>query len=310
MKTRQFIATLALVSLPALTFGCNGQAGKQTAAPGKAEHDQEKAESVTARPAITLPEILLPGPIDPIWEDNGILALGRIGRFDNMESLRHSPFYKLYCSCYPELEGINEITVDTGCGDLWIIRPRMENTSLAINEYTFAMFAGETPESDGRVLYRTENAPAILVRMAADDPGTIRINAVNDEGYSLSWIPTQDPRTNLLRIPDGAEDITFEVMQGFAEMGTDYTATAGGKQATLRFYGDKQLYLNGQPGTYEAFHTQGENIGIAIYFNIQGAESLAYVGGATEDYRSFTLTPAAGEDFGAGKGKAVTFGRK
>ena len=212
MKTRQFVATLIWVSIPALSLGCNGQSRQQDTAPAATERGQEQTESIPVRPVITLPEILLPGPIDPIWEDNGILALGRIGRFDSMESLRHSPFYPLYCSCYPELEDINEITVDTGSGDLWLIRPRMENTSLAINEYTIDMFLGETPESDGRVLYRTENATAILVRMAADDPGTIRINAVNDEGYTLSWVPTQDPRTNLPRIPDGAEDITFEVM--------------------------------------------------------------------------------------------------
>ena len=132
---------------------------------------------------LSLPTPLDPGPLDyiPDAETDEVVffTIANLGHYKNVESMRKGPFWKLLCSLYPDVENINKITVDNGTGDIWLIVPWGENTSLAINEYNMDMFLGEQDPSDGQVYYRTEYAKPMLIRTPMDDPGSIIINAVD-----------------------------------------------------------------------------------------------------------------------------------
>lgn len=266
----------------------------------------------TGKPSFQLPKPMLVGPLNPIpaVDENGnemehfILVVANLGYYQTIEQLQKSPFYAQLCDLYPELSGVKEI-IDTGKGDLWFIRPWQKNTSLAINEYTMEMFLGNQEESEGKVLYRTEYAKPMLVRMSADDPGTVKINAVDNSGRSLTWIPTQQPQDNVLRSIDGVANITYNVVDNSAEFGTDYVAQkADGDSFIIRFYADRQVSIGNKLIRYIAFHQEDGEIG--LYIEGAGIESYATISGFAPD-QQFGLDFHKGNDFGFGKEQHVTF---
>ena len=169
------------------------------------------------------------GPLNPVpaVDENGketeffVLVVANLGYYQSLDQLRKSPFYAQLCDLYPELKDVKDV-VDTGQGDLWFIRPWSKNTSLAINEYSMEVFLGEKSEDDAKVLYRTEDAKPMLLRMRADDPGSVKIHAVDNQKHVVTWIPTQTPSDNVLRQQAGIANITYNAVDNSAEFGTDY----------------------------------------------------------------------------------------
>ncbi len=262
--------------------------------------------------AFHLPALLMPGPLEPVPLDITdstaqvpMLAVANIGRFASISQLRKSYFYKQFCSLYPELENINRIAVDTGVGDLWLFKPLLPNCSMAVREYNMQMFMQEQKESDGDVLFKTDIARPILVKASMDDPGSIIVDLDNREGRRLHWIPTQSPSDNELRFDEGITVLSYNVLENFAEMGADYTASVNEGLASLRFYADRQVRLDNRLMRYMSFHTADGKVGLYI----KGLDLDGYfeVGGHKKDRESFTLTCKKGYDFGMGTNKTLTF---
>lgn len=254
---------------------------------------------------VRLPKIMLTGPIDPVCNDETgecpLLGAACLGYFGSIDEMRTNAFYPMLLSAYPSLEQVNRVTVDTGSGPLWLIDPLAVEMSLAINEYDFDMFMGTRSEDDAAVLYRTEDAQPIVVRMTAADPGQMRITAVDNEGNRVSWIPTIVPNTGELRCPSPwVEPTTLDVVTWRVEPGRDYVCELdGGHRATLRFYLDGQVAINGELGQYRAFHLDDnvEAMGLWIQ-DAQGRQTSAIVTEFEGDDRAFNFELIDGHDLG------------
>lgn len=277
--------------------------------------DDTLATTVAEASDIRLPELMMPGPLDPIpWEEGGeyfVLVVANLGPFASLSQLHDSPFYPQLCSLYPELPEITDI-IDTGKGDLWLMTPWTENTSLALTEYNIDMFLGEQDPGSGTIYLRTENARPLLVRMTTDDPGSVLVNAVANDGHQLSWTPASQPADNVLREERGVENITFNPVDNCAEFGTDYEARIDGETVSLRFYADRQMWLNtqpkplnNQPMRYYATITTDNRIALLITTG-DGRQCLAYIDGYAPD-QGFTLTVEQGADIGFPLGRSVQF---
>lgn len=257
---------------------------------------------------LSLPTPLDPGPLDyiPDAETDEVVffTIANLGHYKNVESMRKGPFWKLLCSLYPDVENINKITVDNGTGDIWLIVPWGENTSLAINEYNMDMFLGEQDQSDGQVYYRTEYAKPMLIRTPMDDPGSIIINAVDNEGNSMSWLPTQEPRTNELREQNGAPNITYDAIYYYAHYDTFYNAFPNNDEISLKFFADRQLFYNGKLGRYMCYHSAAGDM--VLYMRCDDMECYGILDGNVDDGK-FTLTIKGGTINGVGKGTKLTF---
>ena len=256
---------------------------------------------------ISIPTPFLPGPIDYIpnaeTDEEVIFTMANLGHYDDVASMKKGPFWKLLCSLYPEVEGIDKLTVDTGSGDIWFINPWETNTSLAINEYNMDMFLGEQDPSSGQVYYRTEYAKPILVRAAMDDPGSMIINAVCESGTNMSWLPTQEPGTNELREQNGVGIITYNPIDNYAHFGNYYNADYNGDEISLKFYADRQLFYNGKLGRYMCYLISTDATG--LYMKCDDMECFGILG--FEDDETFTLTIVKGSIGGAGEDTELKF---
>ncbi len=262
-----------------------------------------QAGDVTVR----LPKIMMPGPIDPVCDDETglcpLLGAAWLGNYASIGEMRASTFYPLLLDIYPDLAGIDEVSVDTGSGSLWLLRPITEHMSLAINEYDFDMFMGTRSESDGAVLLRTEQAVPIVLRMTAFDPGQVKINAVDNQGQTLTWIPTINPTTGELRCPmPEVEPMTMDVVTWLIEPGRDYRADmGGGRTVTLRFYLNGEVAVNGELGQYRAFHLDTGVEGMGLWLcDAQGRQLSALVTPFEGDDHAFNLELFDGHDLGLG----------
>lgn len=273
--------------------------------------DQVSADSATVPTAgIVIPELMMPGPLDPIPDavtnEYFVLVVANLGPFASLDQLHASPFYPQLCSLYPELPDITDI-VDTGKGDLWLLNPWTENTSLSLNEYNIDMFIGNQEPGSGKVYYRTENAKPMLVRMTTDDPGSVLINAVDNEGHQLSWVPASRPADNVLREEQGVANITHNPVDNSVEFGADYEAEANGERIPVRFYADRLMSFGYRMVRYYACHQQDGNIGVLITDG-DGQQCYAYIDGYAPD-EGFTLSPQQGTDFGLGTEGPLRFKR-
>lgn len=269
-------------------------------------------DEIASIASFQLPKLLMPGVLDPppvdITDSTAkapLLAVSNLGRFASVGEMRKSYFYPQFCSLYPELENISRITVDTGVGDLWLFEPLEPNCSLAINEYNMKMFMQEQEEGDGEVYLRTESARPVLVKASMDDPGSLVINMMSNEGQTLHWIPVQSPSDNVLRDEEGVVVLTYNPIESFVEMGADYTASVNGEMEQLRFYADRQVRVNNRLMRYVSFHTDDLKIGLYI----KGIDFEAYfeVDKIKAEPESFSLTTKQGYDFGIGYNKTITF---
>lgn len=274
--------------------------------------DLVSADSATVPTAgIVIPELMMPGPLDPIpdalTDEYFVLVMANIGPFASLDQLHASPFYPQLCSLYPELADITDI-VDTGKGDLWLLNPWTENTSLSLNEYNIDMFLDNQDPGSGKVYYRTENAKPMLVRMTTDDPGSVLINAVDNEGHQLSWAPASRPADNVLREEQGVANITFNPVDNSVEFGADYEAEANGERIPVRFYADRLLSFGYRMMRYYACHQQDGKIGLLITDG-DGQQCYAIIDGYAPD-EGFTLTYQQGADLGLGKNGPLHFKRQ
>lgn len=306
-----------MVALASLMLSCNNtndkgkQTGdKDTTATGLMDTNSTQAstDGTLDGIGIPLPEPFLPGPLDYIpnaeTDEEVIFTMANLGHYTDVASMKKGPFWKLLCDLYPEIENINKLTVDTGEGDIWMINPWEENTSLAINEYNLDMFLGEKDPDDGQVYFRTENAKPILIRTTMDDPGSIIINAVNNNGTVLQWLPTQEPQTNLLREQNGVAVINYDPIDNYAHYGSYYNAFPDGDEVTLRFYADRQLFYNGKLGHYMCYLLSTEGVG--LYMQCDDMECFGIINGNV-DSGKFTLDIKEGTINGKGKGTKLEF---
>lgn len=257
--------------------------------------------------SVKLPEMMMPGPIDPIWDDGDFFAIAHLGPFATIGQLRSNPLYQVMLSCYPGLDDINKIAVNTGSGDLWLVVPRSDQVSIAVNEYNLDFFLGTKDEDDATIYYKTESGEPFLMRMTADDPGSVKIVAVNG-GHVLEWIPTQDPHSNELRMADGVWNITRDIR--FCEYGMDYEGQTPAGKVPLRFYADGQLMFSDGLGRYCAFHlakSPAGTVGIGLYYTApDGRSGYAELQSYDQDGKTFTIIPKQGLVWGS-KDKPVKF---
>ena len=315
---KRTILVLALTATVCAVFAACMGASKEAPKQGASLGTEAVASKATptrvlaGSPSFDIPKPMMLGALDPIpmVDENGndsehfILVVANLGYYQTPEQLRKSPFYAQLCDLYPKLSEAKDF-VDTGAGDLWFIRPWTENTSLAINEYTMKMFMGEEDESKGKVLYRTEYAKPMLLRMKADDPGSVKINAVDNSGHRLTWIPAQTPQDNVLRSEIGVVNNTYNAVDNSAEFGTDYVGQkSDGESVLIRFYADRQVRIGEQLARYIAYHQEDGEIG--LFIEGDGIESYAVISGFAPD-QQFSLKFRKGNDFGFGKEKFVTF---
>lgn len=309
MKKTLFLAVLITVML-----ACKGNS-----TPANSGEDGPKPDSITSgmkddptarlgdhEPTVALPTIVGMGPIDPIWEDNQLLAVAHLGLFSNVKSLQNSACYHFLESCYPELTDIKDIEVDTGEGDLWLLRPRENGGSLAINK--LVRKSDEPSEYElSEVLYRTENCHPMLVRAKIDDdPYKLQVNLVAGSGQSLQWEPTISWDTHKLADNTGVVDITALPIENSIIMGAYYTAHIGDKDVQLRVLGDHRLYIGEMLCTYQCGFTSDGRWGFYFYGG-GDLEGFAKPFGHSEHGFDFELTPFSGYDFGIGLGKTAVF---
>lgn len=304
---KRFLQLCLTMAVVMSCFSC-ANASNNTTEEGTNSPTESKATSAFEKKiGVNLPEYMLPGPIDPVWGENEIMvvAMAHIGPFSSLEELKKSPFFPIWNSCYPGLDKIKDI-IDTGKGDLWYIRPLGENCSLAINEYNMDMFTGKQEEGSGKVYYRTESATPLLLRMDANDPGSVQINVVDNDGHSFGWIPTMAPADNVLRDATAVTDVTYHPIDWLVDFGADYLCDLGNKKATLRFYGDGQVSINGRLGRYVSFHPQKDQSGIALYYvDEQGREGTAILTKFEQSDDGFNFQRLDG--YGLGVDDFVTF---
>lgn len=305
MLKRIFLTiSLCIALLASGSCGSNAASGGSDHSGGAYGMAPGTSQALPASTSVAIPEIMLPGPLDPVWgaDEVMLLAVAHLGNFTSIEGLKTSRFYPLFKSLYPEINDISTITVDTGSGDLWLIKPMMPNMSLAVNEYGLSMFMGDKSEDDAQVYYRTEQAQPIIIRMNADDPGQVKIIAVDNERHSLEWIPTTAPQDNLLRTHQGVTDITFHPIDWVAQPGQDYVCDLGSKKVRLRFYGDGQMFINDKPGRYISYLTTTDPDAVALYFiDNDGREGSALLNKWEQDERAFNVNFIDGYDLGLGK---------
>lgn len=307
--------TATVCAVFAACMGASKEAPKQDASlkSEAAAIEATPTRVLAGKPSFDIPKPMLLGALNPIpaVDENGnerehfILIVANLGYYQSPDQLRKSPFYAQLCDLYPELRDVKDF-IDTGAGDLWLIRPWGKNTSLAINEYTMEMFMGEKSEDSGKIWYRTESAKPMLLRMKADDPGSVKINAVDNNGRRLTWIPTQAPQDNVLRTENGVVNLTYNAVDNSAEFGTDYVGQKpDGESVLIRFYADRQVRIGDKLTRYIAFHqSEGEDIG--LFIEGDGIESYATISGFAPD-QQFSINFHKGNDFGFGKEKFVTF---
>ncbi len=276
------------------------QSNQATAAP-----NPPATEPVEDFSGVNLPAMLNTGPVDPIYEDNQFISIAPIGNFKSIDDLKNSPFYNLLCIYYPALKDIKKVDIDTGQGNLWLICPREENTSLSINEYTQAMFLGSQDEDKGHVYFRTENLRPLIIRMAVDDPGTVKIIAVDNNGHELQWIPTQDPITGSLRDKQGVYE--FDYGPSICKSDYDYVCPLDedGNLIRLRIYDDGLIRKDNLEGHYRIFHlahhaedTSGLGLWVEDHY---GVECYAEIVEYNYEEKYYVLRPLQGTLFPIGK---------
>ncbi len=123
-------------------------------------------------------------------EEPTILAVTRLVGISSITQLKKSENYAELCLIYPTLKNLKELSVDTGEGDLWLIHG-LSGTSLAINEYSSA--------GTGEVYFRTEDVTTIIARFSAKAPGEVIINAVDNAGNVVTWVPERNDDTKQLK---------------------------------------------------------------------------------------------------------------
>ncbi len=172
MKRIFTILMMAVLMAGGCTFASTNRNNDSSADSSSAAAEALKAAPhAVSLPAVKvkLPKPMLPGPVDPVWAEgeSPLLGVAWLGHFASIDEMRRSVFYPILLSAYPPLDGIQELAVDTGDGDLWFFLPLEDNMSIALNEYDMDMFMGKRDENEGKVLMRTEYARPFVVRMCA-----------------------------------------------------------------------------------------------------------------------------------------------
>ena len=187
----------------------------------------------------------------------------------------------------------------TDAGEVFtrLFKKAMEGEKDCGGLVSFNYYAGEpvTGLSEGRPM---------LIRTPMDDPGSIIINAVDNEGNSMSWLPTQEPRTNELREQNGVPNITYDAIYYYAHYGTFYNAFPNNDEISLKFFADRQLFYNGKLGRYMCYHSAAGDM--VLYMRCDDMECYGILDGNVDDGK-FTLTIKGGTINGVGKGTKLTF---
>ena len=228
MKKTMLWAVLLTALLACKGNSTPANSGEDGPAPDSVTTDVK--DDATARlgdhePTVALPTIVGMGPIDPLYEDNQVLAVAHLGLFSSVNALKASACHRFLESSYPELANIDKIEVDTGKGDLWLLRPRENGGSLAVNKITYHDDGSGNYDVE-EVLYRTEDCRPILVRAKIDEyPYALQVNLVAENGQSVQWVPEFDWETRHLKESDGVVDITALPIENSIIMGAYYTVS-------------------------------------------------------------------------------------
>ena len=132
--------------------------------------------------------------------DECLLSVARLGKYSSMQGLKDCDSYATLCENYPMLASIDELSVDTQEGDLWLFQC-LPGSTIAINQLT--------ADGVGQVYYRSEDAESLVVRFSAVAPGSIHVNVVGANGSVLIWIPLLNNVTNKLEESTGVIDMTI-----------------------------------------------------------------------------------------------------
>ena len=132
--------------------------------------------------------------------DECLLSVAHLGKYSSMQELKESDSYAALCENYPMLASINELSVDTQEGDLWLFQC-LPGSTIAINQLT--------ADGVGQVYYRSEYAEPLVIRFSALAPGSIHVNVVGANGNVLIWIPLINNATNRLEESTGVIDMTI-----------------------------------------------------------------------------------------------------
>ena len=308
-KKHLLIATLTLVMTGCGNLQDKKQGGENTTSDTTEQLANPTAEHSgqgTDKEGIQLPTPLMPGAISNNYErdDEGpLMFIANLGHYESLKEMKDGHFWGLLCNLYPQIKNINELTVDNGSGDIWFFCPCESNMSMAINEYNMDMFMGTQDAGDGQIYFRTEEATPILVRTPMDDPGSNVVNAVSENGTVMEWLPTQEPQTNKMRKQEGVEDITYNPIFNFVEYGDDYQTSVNGDKTSIRFYADRQMYINEQPARYFCYPISLEEM--MIYIKVDGMECLCLLDNT--DFPTFSLTVKQGKMGNAEAGTKLDF---
>lgn len=309
MKKTMLWAVLLTALLACKGNSTPDNSGEDGPAPDSVTTDVK--DDATARlgdhePTVALPTIVGMGPIDPLYEDNQVLAVAHLGLFSSVNALKASACHRFLESCYPELADIDKIEVDTGKGDLWLLRPRENGGSLAVNKITYHDDGSGNYDVE-EVLYRTEDCRPILVRAKIDEyPYALQVNLVAENGQSVQWVPEFDWETRHLKESAGVVDITALPIENSIIMGAYYTAHIGDKSVQLRVLADHRLYIDEFLCTYQCGFTSDGRWGFYFYGG-GDIEGFAKPFGHSEHGFDFELTPFSGYDFGIGLGNTAVF---
>ena len=309
MKKILFFATLLVAVLSCKGNSTSDNSGKDGTKPDSTTSnmtDDPTARLGDHKPTVSLPTIVGMGPLDPIWEDDQVLAVAHLGLFSNVKSLKESACYTFLESCYPELADIDELAVDQKKGDLWLLRPREKGGSLAINELAQKEDGTDNYEVK-EVLYRTEDCRPILIRAQIDNyPNKLQINLVAEDGRDVQWMPEYNYTDYRLNKAKGVVDITALPIENSIIMGAYYKANIGGKDVNLRVLANHRLYIGERLCTYQCGFTDDGRWGFYFYGG-GDLEGFAKPFGHSEHGFDFELTPFSGYDFGIGLGKTAVF---
>lgn len=132
--------------------------------------------------------------------DECLLSVAHLGKYSSIHELKTSDSYGTLCEHYPTLASIEELSVDTHEGDLWLFQCLLGST-IAINQLS--------ADGVGQVYYRSEEVKSIVIRFSAEVPGSIHVNVVGANGNVLIWVPLLNSATNRLEESTGVIDMTI-----------------------------------------------------------------------------------------------------
>lgn len=132
--------------------------------------------------------------------DECLLSVAHLGKYSSMQELKESDSYAALCENYPTLASIEELSVDTQEGDLWLFQC-LPGSTIAINQLS--------ADGVGQVYYRSEEVKSIVIRFSAEVPGSIHVNVVGANGNVLIWVPLLNSATNRLEESTGVIDMTI-----------------------------------------------------------------------------------------------------